>query len=401
MQGFGGDDRFVMRGGTAAIDGGVGVDTVVYEKTVAEAGGISQTGGVITVGTGDTLTNVEFTEFMDQRLELGSLTIIPTLLIDNDNITISESAEGTMMAELTVRLSSAATESVMVDFATMDGSATAGADYVTNSGQVTFLAGEVIKTASVEILDDQLVEGPEGFVIDLSVSDVPATFQAGATSATASVEISDNDTSFEVLLVNDDPRTGEGTGGTNDFAITVRRDGDLSQSARVGFTVTAGTATASGFVSGLPSGSVTFAAGEDEANILLPILTDAIVESDESFTINIDLAEGNGLLNETIVFTILNDDESASVDIVGTEFADFLQGKPGANTIRGLAGNDRILVFGGTGDDTLNGGDGNDTKNSGDGGDKVYAEAENDVLIIGDGNDFLKGGVGNDVFFRR
>ena len=323
LRGFGGNDRFIMQGGTAAIDGGTGVDTVVYGLTLAAAGGVTQTGAVITVGTGDTLTNVEFIEFADQRLELASLTVAPLLSIDNDSITISEGVAGTVMAEVTLSLSSVASENVTVDFSTRDGSAIAGSDYVANSGQVTFLAGETSKTVSVEILDDTVVEGSEGFGIDFTISGGPASFEAGATTAVASVEITDNDTSFEVILLNDDPRTSEGTEGTNNFAITVRRTGDLSESARVHFAVMAGTATASDFVGGLlPSGSVNFAVGDDEATILLPILTDSTIEPDEHFTIDIDLVEGNGVLDETITITILDDDTNDTDVLMGTEGPD-------------------------------------------------------------------------------
>lgn len=321
IKGFGGNDRFLMQGGTAAIDGGAGIDTVVYDRTLAEAGGVTRTGGVITVGTGDTLTNVEFAQFADQRLELASLTVAPILSIDNDSIMITESAAGTMVAVFTLSLSSTAAEDVTVSFTTSDGSASAGYDYTASSGQVTFLAGETTRSVSIEILDDVLVEGPEGFAVDFSIADGPATFEAGAIIASASVEITDNDTSFDVILVNDDPRTSEGTGGSNDFEIVVHRSGDLSEPARVDFAVAAGTATALDFVGGLPSGSVAFAVGEDEAIITLPILTDSMVEADENFTIDIVLAEGNGNLDETIAISVLNDDGET---ILGTNGPDDL-----------------------------------------------------------------------------
>lgn len=314
IKGFGGNDRFLMQGGKAAVDGGEGIDTVVYDKTLSEAGGISRIGGVITVGTGDTLTNVEFAEFADQRLELSSLSVAPILTIDNPGIMISEGSAGALTAEVTIRMSASTTTDVTVDFDTTDGTATAGGDYVANSGQVIFLAGETSKTVAVEVLEDMLVEGSERFGIEFSVSGGSATFEGGATTAAASVEITDNDTSYEIILVNDDPRTGEGTGETNDFSIMVRRAGDLRDSARIDFVVQAGTATASDFVGGLPSGSVTFAAGESEAVIRLPILTDSMVEPDEVFTIDMDLVEGNGTFDETITITILNDDAPIGTD---------------------------------------------------------------------------------------
>lgn len=50
---------------------------------------------------------------------------------------------------------------VTVDYATSDGSATAGQDYTAASGTLTFAAGETAKNVSVAVLDDTEVEGVE------------------------------------------------------------------------------------------------------------------------------------------------------------------------------------------------------------------------------------------------
>ena len=58
--------------------------------------------------------------------------------------------------------------SVTVDYATADGTATAGEDYTATSGTLTFAAGERVKTVSVPILDDGHDEGHETFLLRLS-----------------------------------------------------------------------------------------------------------------------------------------------------------------------------------------------------------------------------------------
>ena len=63
-----------------------------------------------------------------------------------------------------VTLSRAAPETVSVDYATADGTATAGADYTAASGSLTFAPGETAKTVAVAILD----EGKEKFYLRLS-----------------------------------------------------------------------------------------------------------------------------------------------------------------------------------------------------------------------------------------
>jgi uncharacterized delta-60 repeat protein len=83
-----------------------------------------------------------------------------------------------------------------VDFATMDGTATAGQDYIPQSGTLHFgaLVGpwEMFLTFNIPILDDALVEGSE--TILLSLSNPTDGVVLGAQS-TATVVIADNDTS--------------------------------------------------------------------------------------------------------------------------------------------------------------------------------------------------------------
>ena len=57
---------------------------------------------------------------------------------------------------------------VTVDYATSDGTATAGEDYTATSGTLTFTAGETSKTVSVAVLDDSHDEGSETMTFTLS-----------------------------------------------------------------------------------------------------------------------------------------------------------------------------------------------------------------------------------------
>ena len=70
--------------------------------------------------------------------------------------------------DFTVTLDRAASGTVRVDYATSDGSATAGADYTAASGTLTFAAGERTKTVAVELLDDTHDEGEETLTLALS-----------------------------------------------------------------------------------------------------------------------------------------------------------------------------------------------------------------------------------------
>ena len=79
---------------------------------------------------------------------------------------VEEAANATLAFAVT--LSRAASDSVTVDYATSDGSATAGSDYTAASGTLTFAAGETGKTIPVPVLDDAHNEGSETLTLTLS-----------------------------------------------------------------------------------------------------------------------------------------------------------------------------------------------------------------------------------------
>ena len=90
---------------------------------------------------------------------------------ENPTLTVADARanEGADAAiEFEVSLSQAASATITVDYATENGSATAGEDYTATSGTLTFAAGERTKTVRVAILDDAIDEGEETFVFRLS-----------------------------------------------------------------------------------------------------------------------------------------------------------------------------------------------------------------------------------------
>ena len=67
-----------------------------------------------------------------------------------------------------VRLNEASDATVTVDYATSDGTATAGEDYTAALGTLTFYAGELARTIQVAALTDRAEEGDETFTVSLS-----------------------------------------------------------------------------------------------------------------------------------------------------------------------------------------------------------------------------------------
>jgi hypothetical protein len=107
---------------------------------------------------------------------------LPTLSIDN--VSVLEGDAGTTDAVFTVTLSAAIDRVVTVDYATANGTATAGSDFVATSGTLTFPAGSAgSQTITVLVNGDTDVEPNETFFVDLS-SPVNATIAVGRGTGT-------------------------------------------------------------------------------------------------------------------------------------------------------------------------------------------------------------------------
>src|SRR5207248_1195007 len=90
----------------------------------------------------------------------------PTVGISD--VTVTEGNTGSVTATFTLTLSAAYGQPVTVHYATADGSATAGGDYTTGSGDVTVAAGLTSQTFAVAVLGDRLLEPTETFLVNLS-----------------------------------------------------------------------------------------------------------------------------------------------------------------------------------------------------------------------------------------
>jgi hypothetical protein len=94
------------------------------------------------------------------------------------DVTITEGNAGTQIATFTV-VRSGGTTAFTVDFATADGSATAGSDYAATSGTLSFGDGVSTQTISVSINGDTTFEPNETFLINLSGATNSATITDG------------------------------------------------------------------------------------------------------------------------------------------------------------------------------------------------------------------------------
>jgi hypothetical protein len=102
---------------------------------------------------------------------------------------VVEGNSGTTTVSFPVTLSAASAQPVSVEYATVDGSATAPGDYAQASGTLTFAPGERSKTVSVGVVADLAIEPDETFSLTLS-RPVGATLAV----ATATGRITNDDT---------------------------------------------------------------------------------------------------------------------------------------------------------------------------------------------------------------
>ena len=77
-----------------------------------------------------------------------------TSLISIASVTIVEGNTGTQNAAVTVNVSEPHSNAVSVDYSTAAGSATAGTDYKTVSGTLTFAKNEMSKTILIPVVGD-------------------------------------------------------------------------------------------------------------------------------------------------------------------------------------------------------------------------------------------------------
>lgn len=90
----------------------------------------------------------------------------PTLSIDD--VARPEGDSGTTVITFTVTLSAPGRSAVTVAFATANGTATAGSDYESRSGTLTFAPGQTRQTIDVVVKGDKTPEPTETFTVSLS-----------------------------------------------------------------------------------------------------------------------------------------------------------------------------------------------------------------------------------------
>jgi hypothetical protein len=124
---------------------------------------------------GGTAYSTIFQTFSAQRLfsPLGSNIVDLTFFVPGSGgfhfgAAAYSAGEASGSASITVLRTGNVASPALVDYATSDGTASAGADYISASGQLLFGSGEISKTFTVTILNDALAEDIETLNLTLS-----------------------------------------------------------------------------------------------------------------------------------------------------------------------------------------------------------------------------------------
>ncbi len=208
----------------------------------------------------------------------------------------------TVVLSLPVSLSAATPQQVSIPFTVAAGTATAGVDYLTTSGNVVIAAGSQAGSIDVVIVDDALDENDETLIVTLGAPPQGYAIVNGSATGT----IIDNDAA-PVISVNS-PSVNEGNAGTTALTFTV------SLATPSGLPVSFSRATANGSATAgvdyvaLAAAPVTIAAGQTSADIVVQVNGDFSVEQDETVILNVTGVSNATPTSLSGTGTIVNDD---------------------------------------------------------------------------------------------
>jgi CSLREA domain-containing protein len=237
----------------------------------------------------------------------------PTFAITS-NVTHAEGDTGTTSYVFTVTKSGSTALNASVDYATVNGTATAPSDYTAiPATTLTFLPADTTKQFTVLVNGDTTVEPDEAFAVHLSNA-VNATISSA--DGTGSITNDDTDVTVSVspLAVAED--------GAPNLVYTFTRTGVTTGSLTVNFSV-GGTATlgtdytqtgAATFTTS--SGTVTFGAGLSTKTVTIDPSSDATVEADETVLLTVTSGTGYNVASPSAATgTITNDDTDVTVAV--------------------------------------------------------------------------------------
>ena len=210
-----------------------------------------------------------------------------------------------------VTLDPPATETVTVDYSTVDGSAEAGTDYTATSGTLTFRPGQAWSAVRVVIIDDSVNDSGQTFKLVLS----------NASNAT----IADSEGLGKIF--NSDPNAHEVSIAAGTSPVTEGTEAEFTLSRTEGsteeaLTVTVEVTESGAMIEGTAPAEVTFAAGAETATLTVATADDEAAEEASAVTVTVVAGEGYGVAaNGTAATVTVADDDAAPVVTTATALA--------------------------------------------------------------------------------
>jgi hypothetical protein len=227
----------------------------------------------------------------------------PTISIND--VMLNEGNSGTTVYTFTISLSGPSYEPVSVNFATADGTATAGSDYTSKTGTAMIAAGSTSTSITVNATGDATNEASETFNVGLSTPTVGYAI-ADATG----VGTITNDDQAHLVTITDASAT-EGSSMT----FNVNLSPGASASTTVRWDLVDVTTSGSDHGSTI-TGTVTFSTGQTQKQIQIPTTGDNFDEADETFEIRLTVVSGDATISDGVgVGTIVDNDATPTIAI--------------------------------------------------------------------------------------
>jgi Ca2+-binding RTX toxin-like protein len=202
------------------------------------------------------------------------------------DVTVEEGNGGSREAVLTVNLSSLVNQTVTVNYATVDGSATAGSDYLSRAGTLSFTPGVAVREIRIPVFGDTRPESNEDFRVVLS-----SPRNASLASASSSARVIINDDDLPVVSIANASALEGGPANQYQMEFKVNLSTPANKAISVDYQTQAITALdGEDFTD--RAGTVNFAAGEQTRTIQIPLIGDTITEAAETFRVQLQNPQG-------------------------------------------------------------------------------------------------------------
>ena len=241
------------------------------------------------------------------------------------NVTGKDVKAGATSFSFVVTRAVASPQTINLNYATADGTAIAGQDYLPGSGSMIFSPGVLQQTIAVAVKGSKLYETDKAFF--LNVID-PAGATGGGTGTIQSANLPPSVSIGNVSLK-------EGNSGTTNFNFVVSLSTASGSPATVVYATADGTATVGDNDYQAAGSTLTFAPGQTKQTVTVAVNGDTKYEANETFSVHLSnsvgvtVAKGKG----TGTGTIINDDKPPVLAIGNATVAESVSGGTAVFTV--------------------------------------------------------------------